>query len=1107
MNSIYIRNIKKFFPNKFLFQLIIVIILFIIIINYTPANNLPPQVDIDRAQHVFDDKGIPLLRVNNLGEVYNPAWVAIYALQYAGFEIYSKSKLVDQDLTKFQACISWLVDHLKMNELGDKVWFYQFDNTYNDITVKAPWYSAFGQAVGIEALLTAFELDGQIKYLDLAKEAAAVLFRPINDGGVLFQQGDDIWFEEVASPTINPPHILNGHMRTLIALKKLANATDDQQIKTWYERGLNTLRHWLPLYDTGYWLRYDLNPRKTDLLFRITNPYGFKLAPLAIDKITLRDPISGKEVTIDVGSIQDSQGELRIAGNDWSQPEILDNRTVRRLNKVTPATYQEELDGGMYAPNTYFYLKLPSEWKDNLRTEWFELILEYKDETPGNLTIQMRSIFPGVAFRDMRDGDLMLTGSRQWRQWIIPVRTTDLGFWVGELYADKHNQYLNTLSSDLKSLSNWVVISQSYINFVKPFSNSEDYFHFIAPDVLPKQSPFIGIFSFDQDGVVRGHIASENSKFDGRGMWLKGDIGIPVYTPYLIAQQALLGKFYWMPPAMNLMDVTTLVSQDQLKYYNFVTFESRNQIKKKPAYKWLSNNAEVVASNGLVWRFPFVNIYNDVVTLSPWQSAFSQAYVIKALSSIASLREDQDSIVDASQYEKLLLGGLSAYDIDVVSGGLSTHSKEGFIFFEEVPNGTHVLNSHLISLTVLKQFNQQANIQKLYDNGLYSLKNLFYKFDTGYWLKYDQNPKKEILFQLDWLQGNKSPLINEIIIQDLGMDKATHIDVGSQKGFDGYPNIAGSDWLATENVDGKSVRDFQNGYLIRDKPVEGGTTHNVYFSGVLPEKNFIDYFDVKPLRLIIRYKDVSVGEFCIKIQAINEGNFLKFIPLRNGILKTQGDGKWKEAIFIVRPQDMGWYVGPDYQKFHVEQLNELAKQTNDWFFSQNTEKNQYFFDANNQGYPVIIQPKFEPNKTTQLIDVAPSAIVVASTATYNGYEVDNALDGNAENNYAAGLDSIPLPHSFTLAFSRTVNIHKIELIWESNENFATDYTIDNGVYSGDLPHSIQYKTIVKAVDQSGMHQLIDLTEPVPSVLLRFTINKTHSQPRLLLRQIRILTLP
>lgn len=1033
-------------------------------------NSASTQTDVDNAQQLFDKDGVPFLRIKGVGDVYNPAGVGVYALKYAGLETYDNDKTVKEDIKKFRACVKWLKDNLK-HKNDYWVWEYTFDSTYNDVTVKAPWYSAFGQATGIEALLASYKIDGNKQDLKVAEKAARVLFVPIDKGGLLYQKHKDIWFEEIAVPVNNPPHILNGHMRTLIAIKKLADASGNKDYQDWYNRGLDTLEKWLPLYDTGYWLKYDLNPKKSELLFRFNNPYGFALPNLAIDSITLRDPVNHKECTLDVGAQADPQGSLRISGNDWGQQEVLDGKTIRRLKPVTPATSQEELSGEIKAPGTFFYLKLPSDWNDNLRSEDYELEIKYKDEAQANITVQMRSIAPGPAFRDMRDGDLLLTGSGKWRSWKIPLRTADMGWWVGSSYAEKHALYLNKLAKYRPSLKSWALVVKGYYNFL--FENGYKTKK-ISRQVFPKQTPMLPIYSIDKNGVVVQHMATERTKFlTNGGFDPSGDRGVPVYQVYVIAAQLLEG---------NNLAGGAYSSGD-------VDF---NKVRREPALNWLLNKANFrTFKDSAVYYFDFPNAYNDVYTSSHWQSAFSQAYILKALSFAAD-----SNLGGTNKIKSQLAQAANAFKYNLKTGGVVTTNRINNRFAEEVPNATHVLNAHLVSTTTLADINrvlQSKTIRDLTAEFRKGLKANISSYDTGYWSRYDQNPKKEILFQIDWLNGSHSPLIDEIYLENPQTGTASNIDVGEKGDFEGYPCLTGTDWTNQKIVDNKTVRAFANGYDLRDEAVNGGARHNVFFLGALPERQFDDYFDIPPHRLIIKYKDVAKGEFIIKTQAINEGNYLAFTPLRGGILRCTGDGKWKEAVFTVRPQDMGWYMGEDYQKFHIEQLQELYQQTGDCFFAQYAEKWQYYLDDFKNKKSVIMETQ---DKGTAK-DMAPKARVVKDLPSYKGYGIVNALDGDPNDDYVAGLEN-GLPASFSLAFAKAERVKQIDLIWESESNYGKDYDILSISSDGN-----EAKLITTLTNQKGKIQRIVLPQEVTAQGLKITVKKTAGQKRVLLRQIKV----
>lgn len=483
------------------------------------------QTLVETATFSFRD-GVPIMDIEDIGEVEHPAWIATYALAYMDAPSYYE---LDVGPSREYAanCVDWLKEHITAN--GQTTgWAYSFDSTYNDVTIYAPWYSAFGQACGIEALVRWYETTGDEDALSLASTCAEMLLDPIDEGGLLYTRNGDIWFEEIPSTDREPSHILNGHMRACIALGLLADATGDEAIRDGYARGIDSLTKWLPLYDTGYWLRYDLNPRKTGLLFRFNDPYGGTLPELAIDEIRLTDPLTGESVTLDAGEApadMDPASGCYLAGLDWQVESLPDGHTVRRL-----VAAESESDYGVISakPNCYFYMDLPSVWTDDLRTDWFELTIVYKDEAPGNVVVEMRSIAPDEEFIELRDGDLLLTGSGAWREWTIPLRPTDLGWPVGSLYALKHLQYLQTLAERSPELDSWVATALGYWNtaLVKLDAGSVLQNMRVKAEgsgELPEQSMILPLISTDDSGVVLQHYAAEGKLSIRRQSVAKGN--------------------------------------------------------------------------------------------------------------------------------------------------------------------------------------------------------------------------------------------------------------------------------------------------------------------------------------------------------------------------------------------------------------------------------------------------------------------------------------------------------------------------------------------------------------------------------------------------------
>lgn len=1007
------------------------------------------QTDVQNAMHRFDKDGVAQLTIAEVGTVYHPAWVAMYALAYGGEPPYTSDHAVTPDKKKFKASVAWLETNLKQNAQGLWVWEYGFNNTYNDLTILAPWSSAFAQATGIEALVLAYRQTGEQHYLDTALKAAQVLFVPLAEGGLLFREGEDIWFEEIPVPHTNPGHILNGHMRALIALQQLADASRDKTIASWLTKGSDTLYRWLPRYDTGYWLRYDLNPRKQELLFRFAEPYGFKGTALAIESISLHDPVSKRSHTIRTASAKAFEGENRLAGVDWGVAETVDGKQVRRL---IPAAITEP--EAMGAPHSYAYFSLPAQWDDNLRDAWLELEVRYFDETAGHLTLQQRSIASGPNFIDMRDGDLMLNGEGVWRAWKIPLRPTDLGYPVGALYAQKHADYLSAIAAWDTRFASWKEQAVGYLRLGTHTSVQDK----VSPKamVLPKQTPMLPIYTLDKDGVVQQRQADADSRFLENGMFdPSGSEGVPTYSPYVIASQLISGH--------------KIAGGDYSKKMN---------VQRAPALAWFMDpKHQVRVGDAVLYAYDFDNAYNDIATKAPWPSAFGQAYVLEAL-----LYAEQHAM--SAHLGALIRKVCAAYLIDAGDGGIRTTAADGLHFFEEVPNGTHVLNAHLISTVTLQKIAASLKddaIHALYESGIATLRARLNAFDTGYWLRYDLNPKKEFLLQFDWYEGDRSPLIERVTLANPLTGHYVEVTPGKDGSYDmkAPARIAGTDWGNVTHSDGKTARGFLNGYGLRAASLEGGARHNAFLSLRLPDGSH-DTASM-PHVLTIRYKDVAPGLFGLSIQPVHEGNFLSFVPLRQGVIAATGDGTWKERTILVRPQDMGWYKGPDYQKYEVEQLHAIAALTDDWFFRQYALRHGDFLKRYEEGKPL-----FSRNGAAERIILAPE--IVTASPTYESYGFEHALDGESNDNYVAGIENEP--GFVELRFKETVVPDTLTLVWESEQNHAQQVRIS---HCGTV--------IAEANALTGGESRIAIKDAPPLRSLRIDFDHFTGQPRLLLRRL------
>src|SRR5580698_8402882 len=208
----------------------------------------------DYAGH-YDVAGIPMLDYHGvIGLQYNPIAIAQWGL--ANYNLFCEND-DDARWQKTLKAADWLTANLSQNAHGLWVWNHYFDWDYRD-TLKAPWYSGLAQGQGVSLLLRAHShanADDQ-KYQRAAEKAFVALTRPIAEGGVLFEDSvsehsrGNLWIEEYL---VNPPtHILNGFIWALWGVFDFWLVRADSSAKQIFDRGVATLVHNLPRFDTGY---------------------------------------------------------------------------------------------------------------------------------------------------------------------------------------------------------------------------------------------------------------------------------------------------------------------------------------------------------------------------------------------------------------------------------------------------------------------------------------------------------------------------------------------------------------------------------------------------------------------------------------------------------------------------------------------------------------------------------------------------------------------------------------------------------------------------------------------------------------------------------------
>ncbi|MDR1920813.1 MAG: hypothetical protein LBS31_03610 [Candidatus Adiutrix sp.] len=1104
----------------------------------------PGQTAVDQMEIVFSSDGVMRHNSPEHGPLVLPGWLAFHALY-----MLNKGRMSAEEEKQYYGCLNWLKDNLREKKPGLWVWDYPLDNTYNDITIKAPWDSAFAQGVGVSLFLKAWEKEQDDIYLEAAEKAASGLFIDLKEGGLADIKGDEVWFEEVPWPLDNPTHILNAHMSSLIALKDLHEATGKQPYGDLFDRGLATLKKRLPLFDAGYALRYDLNPQKKEILFKIANPYNFATFPLAMEKISIKDPLSGRQLTIEAGSDQAFEGDMRLSGLHWSQPEEVAGRTARRLVSVEAGE----------TSHSYFVLKLPSEWTDNLRREEFEIYVTYYDEAPANLNVQKRAMAPGPEYRDLKSGNLLLTGSGQWREWLIPLAPSDLGWWVGESYNAFNGYWLRRLGQYDPDLLEWALIADGYHRAGVETADPEVVEAKIDPAKATEGASY-GLETVEPLRLAADFIEIEtNNYYDmlssltalGNNQYLYCDY-INIYflslgsgSNYTITQVEPLGlNSDFVPTGLYYHQGTLYIANytgNNILAGQLSADNSRLEITRSITHPALispenifvddeiivtanydGNNVTCFDHEGrLLWEVKVPNAHGidgnkDFLTVT----GLGERKIYKLSRSGEVLRTTGQLGWELNEYawptdidilpaNEILVtdahtGRITKLDYDlkpIKAWGINGSARADFNF----PYALYPREQGLIICDTFKGrflfLNQDFQIEKIiYLNGrnpeagdkkLWGMKTDAYAYPS-----LDEEPLN-ILLQ-DFFPPNDSlsymssyngfrMLIGEEIKKYIIMNSNNLTK----------PDFYGFFWYVT--MAEKLPHDSGRYYVIFSPQ----NYHPLFFDSET-KAFFLTKLDAIPYSTWSAAESEYIDEMFQKIKP-------HFMTLEKA-MKSDDD--------LLKLWDQ--YLGKDSNNL-VPGLKELLNYSEAGKKISEKIQNGRLTSADLAEFKQAISEDLTINlleclavsylaqnsaqdKTEDVEDIALSAAVAASSPVYPDFPVENALDGDPNDDYAAMLEG-ETPQGFILELGRRALIHEISLVFENEVNFPFNFTVDSVAYSKDVASAPKISLIAEVKNHQGKIWRQKFDPPVSAAFVRFMAGAFSGQPRLLLRQVEIMAEP
>jgi hypothetical protein len=213
-------------------------------IEWDPGNGVYGE---DWVNAPFDGQGVLLSKPS---QSYHPIRISQFALHRFGVWQSTGDESARSD---FLAQAAWLRDR---QQTGETPGLYRFEFPWTKYGAGPGWCSAMAQGEAISVLLRADRLEPSRGYGDAAVRAALPFRTDIGRGGVVWRDGRDVFLEEIANE--HAPHVLNGCIFALWGIWELWKRTGDSWLERLAAECADTLRRWLPLYDTGWWTLYSL---------------------------------------------------------------------------------------------------------------------------------------------------------------------------------------------------------------------------------------------------------------------------------------------------------------------------------------------------------------------------------------------------------------------------------------------------------------------------------------------------------------------------------------------------------------------------------------------------------------------------------------------------------------------------------------------------------------------------------------------------------------------------------------------------------------------------------------------------------------------------------
>lgn len=438
--------------------------------------------------HHFNNKIISVLNEKNelchnmfeigLQSLIGESVMIPYHQKYIGL----KPRFVDIDDIKMQpddyakAAIDYLIQHA-VSIKDTCTWLYDYEVYFRgNLVLQKNWPCSFGQAYILLGLIYWHNLTKDIKYLDLAIKAAKYYLLSIQEGGITntinVQNETLVFFEEI--PSEKPTHILNAHLVSVIALMELQRIFHADWLDEIVEKSLYTIKKILPLYDTGYWSKYDLADTFQSL---------FRIGINDTDTIFVKNihfSWNNQSIIIDNSTGFDDNGTCYLSGIEWGCIETVDREKVRKLLNGNHI-HKSPVVGGTIQ-NSYFNVCFNHIQSSLLNDENISVKIQVYTKEPASLYFEIQDYSKLYLDFHILNTQTLKNG---WNTIEFTFPMSKLSYPLSDDYHDFHTDLLNVLS---KKTENQVIVEK-----LKSFSQYR-----INRDFKQTYQPYIDDFSLDK---------------------------------------------------------------------------------------------------------------------------------------------------------------------------------------------------------------------------------------------------------------------------------------------------------------------------------------------------------------------------------------------------------------------------------------------------------------------------------------------------------------------------------------------------------------------------------------------------------------------------------